>query len=779
MPRYVLGLDSETELTSPGVAAPRLVVVSASLDSKTAALYHHTEATPFLLTALEEAAAGRVRIAGQNLVGYDLKVFAAHEPRLMPLIFAALDADGIADTQLAEQLLDLAQGRLRGALVDEAANEDDDDGPANDDAEPETVQDGATKSKRGYSLDEIYQRRGGKPLDKGEDSWRLRYGELRDLPLSAWPERALAYPGEDAIAPRKVFESQLQDAKTLATQGLPNVLGPLYGEGRAAFALSLMCAWGLITDPVRIAALESRNAAKLEAARVRMETAGLIRDDHLTKSGKRSRYKATGEEKPPHWVRNTKVTKAKVLAVLGADGIALTKTGQELVDKGATREEAIAAGYISTAAQHLMRSAVRGKAPELTACVEYARAQKMLTTYVPLLRGGVEHPIQASFDSMKETGRVSTWGPNLANLPRVGGARECFVARPGTVLCSVDYSSAELRAWAQVCLNTVGFSRMAEVFQADPNADPHTTFAAMMLGITETDAKARKKNKDPELKAARQRAKAANFGFPGGMGIKKFCETERKKYWESYDPDPASRTYGTASDGIDLSEDEGRELRDAWARMWPESDPYFKWVKRQLHDDGTGDTVGTFRCFASGRWRGGCGFTHGANNGFQALIAWAAKTALYEVTRRCYVRTPGSALFGCRVVNFAHDEIITELREEVAHEAAYEQTKIMVDVANRFLRDVPMTAEPALMRAWYKDAEAVFDEAGRLVPWEPKPAKQPAAANTDAEVPAGAACVLCGKAGPGVGFGFVPGVVGIGQPHHFTCGQDRYLQRSA
>lgn len=765
MTRYVLGLDSETELTRPGVAAPRLVVVSASLDSRTAALFHRTEARAFLRRVLLEAARGRLRIAGHNITGYDLKIFAAYAPGLIPLIFAALDADGIVDTQINEQLLDLAQGRLRGPVV--VANDDDeadDDDAANEDAEPEAVPDGVTVAKRGYALDEIHQRRGGRALDKGPDSWRLRYGELIDTPLEAWPEAAIEYPKEDAIAPRQVYASQLEDAKALAAMGLPNVLGPAAGECRAAFALSLMCAWGLHTDRDRVDALERRNQVRQDKARELMIEAGLIRDDNINpRTGQRRRFKATGEDKPPHWVRNTKVIKAELERAYRAQGIAVPVT-----EKGNT----------STAAQHLMRSKVAG----LQAGVEYARAQKMLTTYVPLLRRGEEHPIQASFDSIKETGRVSTWNPNLANLPRVGGARECFVPRPGYVFCSVDYSSAELRAWAQVCLLTVGRSRMAEVFQADPNADPHTTFAAMMLGIDEAEAKAKKKS-DPVVKAARQRAKAANFGFPGGMGVAKFVATERKKYWDSFDPET-----GKASDGIDLTEDEGRELRDAWGRMWPESAPYFKWVQRQIDRTDNGEGLGVFRCFASGRWRGGCGFTQGANNGFQALIAWCTKQAQYEVTRRCYVRTPGSALFGSRVVNMAHDELIAELPEDVAHDAAHEMTRVMVEVAQRFLPDVPMTAEPALMRAWYKDAEAVYTPDGKLIPWEPKPKAAPPPTPDGAFwTPAVAvplpgvhpACVLCGKADDRVGSGHVPGVVSLDKPHHLACALDAYAKRSA
>jgi hypothetical protein len=36
-----------------------------------------------------------------------------------------------------------------------------------------------------------------------------------------------------------------------------------------------------------------------------------------------------------------------------------------------------------------------------------------------------------------------------------------------------------------------------------------------------------------------------------------------------------------------------------------------------------------------------------------------------------------------------------------------------------YITDVPIIAEPVLMRRWYKNAETVRDESGRLICWEP------------------------------------------------------------
>ena len=78
-----------------------------------------------------------------------------------------------------------------------------------------------------------------------------------------------------------------------------------------------------------------------------------------------------------------------------------------------------------------------------------------------------------------------------------------------------------------------------------------------------------------------------------------------------------------------------------------------------------------------------------------------------------------SDLYGCRPVLFVHDEIITEARREQAAEAAVAKQKIMVEVYQRYTPDVLITADAHLMDRWSKDAEAAYDERGKLVPWEP------------------------------------------------------------
>jgi DNA polymerase I-like protein with 3'-5' exonuclease and polymerase domains len=78
-----------------------------------------------------------------------------------------------------------------------------------------------------------------------------------------------------------------------------------------------------------------------------------------------------------------------------------------------------------------------------------------------------------------------------------------------------------------------------------------------------------------------------------------------------------------------------------------------------------------------------------------------------------------SALYGSHPVMFIHDEIIAEVPQDDYHEAGTELSRIMCDEMQKVVPSVRITASPAAMRRWYKNAEPVWKN-GRLALWEPK-----------------------------------------------------------
>lgn len=266
----------------------------------------------------------------------------------------------------------------------------------------------------------------------------------------------------------------------------------------------------------------------------------------------------------------------------------------------------------------------------------------------------------------------------------------------------VDYDSFELKAWAQVCLWTVGESRLASVLNFRsaefPNGRcPHTELGARLAHISTEAAYAIRKGK---LEVAnitdfdgtfRQTAKIGNFGLPGGMGPATLKVQARKEY------------------RVKLSLGECETLRDAWREQWPEARAYFRWAEKQDEQ---------ITCFRSGRIRGGLGYCQKCNTPFQGLAADAAKDAGWRVTKECYT-VRSSPLYGCRVPIFAHDELVVEVPEdERRHAAAFRLRDIMVQTAQEWMPDVTITAEPALARRYSKEAKAYYNAQGILSPWE-------------------------------------------------------------
>jgi DNA polymerase I-like protein with 3'-5' exonuclease and polymerase domains len=83
--------------------------------------------------------------------------------------------------------------------------------------------------------------------------------------------------------------------------------------------------------------------------------------------------------------------------------------------------------------------------------LEYQSKMKLLNTYVKAIEAkvqyGVLHPDYLQTGTV--TGRYSSRNPNLQNLPRDDQrVKECFVARPGKVFVSADFSQLEPRMFA-------------------------------------------------------------------------------------------------------------------------------------------------------------------------------------------------------------------------------------------------------------------------------------------------------------------------------------------
>jgi len=146
--------------------------------------------------------------------------------------------------------------------------------------------------------------------------------------------------------------------------------------------------------------------------------------------------------------------------------------------------------------------------------LEHRTLSKLLSTFVtPILEGlDDDDRIHTSFNqAVTATGRLSSSGPNLQNIPvRSGGIiRQAFVAGKGKKLIRADYSQIELRVLAHFSQDRV----MVEAFKN--NRDLHTETASLIFKIPAAQV-------TPET---RHVAKTLNFGIIYGMGPERLAKT--------------------------------------------------------------------------------------------------------------------------------------------------------------------------------------------------------------------------------------------------------------
>lgn len=220
--------------------------------------------------------------------------------------------------------------------------------------------------------------------------------------------------------------------------------------------------------------------------------------------------------------------------------------GEILFDKlgipGGTKTKT---GQWATSAQILEELAAEGhEMPRKI--VDWRQLTKLKSTYTDALPGFINpqtHRVHTSYAmAATTTGRLSSSDPNLQNIPvRTAEGRKirtAFIAEPGNLLISADYSQIELRVLAHI-------AEIPQLRQAFADGiDIHTMTASEMFGVP-------LENMPGEV---RRRAKAINFGIIYGIsafGLANQLSIPReeagayiKKYFERF---PGIRDYMEAT----------------------------------------------------------------------------------------------------------------------------------------------------------------------------------------------------------------------------------------
>ena len=193
--------------------------------------------------------------------------------------------------------------------------------------------------------------------------------------------------------------------------------------------------------------------------------------------------------------------------------------------------------------------------------LKYRELSKMVTTYYDhIIENAVDvHKTPAGRDvgilhcnfnqSEAMTGRFSASHPNLQNIPRILGPRECFIPRVGRHNWHLDYAQVEMRMFCHFAQD----KKMAAAI----DKDIHLAVACEIY----------EKDEASITKEQRKRAKGVNFGIIYGSGAATMAETLTKK-------------------GLHTSKLEAATLVASYHRKFPSVRRITNEFKVRLHRDG-------------------------------------------------------------------------------------------------------------------------------------------------------------------------------------------------
>ena len=325
-------------------------------------------------------------------------------------------------------------------------------------------------------------------------------------------------------------------------------------------------------------------------------------------------------------------------------------------------------GAMATGADVLEGLAAQGhKLPAKV--LDWRQLAKLKSTYTDSLPGFVNSEtgrIHTSYAmAATTTGRLASSDPNLQNIPIRTEAgrriRTAFVAEPGHLLISADYSQIELRVLAHIA----DIPNLRQAF--DDGLDIHAMTASEMFGVPI-------EGMDPMV---RRRAKAINFGIIYGISA-----------------------FGLANQlGIDRGE--AKAYIDTYFTRFPGIRDYMEATKTAARASGYVETIFGRKCHYPE--------INSKNPTQRAFMERAAINApiqgsAADIIRRAMIRIPG-ALAGAGVTSTmllqVHDELIFEAPDAEVEATIAVVTKVMEGAAEPAIQlAVPLKVDARAAANW-------------------------------------------------------------------------------
>jgi DNA polymerase-1 len=295
----------------------------------------------------------------------------------------------------------------------------------------------------------------------------------------------------------------------------------------------------------------------------------------------------------------------------------------------------------------------------------YRELSKLAQTYLeqlPAAISPVDGRLHTTFQQTNTaTGRLSSINPNLQNIPiRTETGREiraCFIAEPGNVLISVDYSQVELRVLAHIA----GEDVLKEIFKRGEDVHTETASAVFELPPDRLDV------------GMRSKAKMVNYGIVYGLSA-----------------------YGLA-DRLRIDQEEAQEFIDRYLARFPAVARFMKDAVEQAEQHGYVSTLfGRRRQIPEIRARNWQTRKLGERLAVNTVIQGTAADIIKVAMVRAHEALAAAGL-ATRVILQIHDELLFEGPAEEAQAATEIVTREMVRAADL---DPPLEVDAGVGPNW-------------------------------------------------------------------------------
>ena len=300
--------------------------------------------------------------------------------------------------------------------------------------------------------------------------------------------------------------------------------------------------------------------------------------------------------------------------------------------------------------------------------LDWRLLSKLKSTYTDALQGHINAEtgrVHTSFSlAATSTGRLASTDPNLQNIPirseEGRQIRTAFIAGPGNLLLSLDYSQIELRIFAHMA----GIEALKQAFH--DGLDIHAMTASEVFGVPI-------EGMDPMV---RRQAKAINFGVIYGISA-----------------------FGL-SNQLRIPRGEAQAFIDAYFARFPGIRAYMEATKEQARAQGYVETLFGRRIHTPEINQKGPGRGFSERAAINAPIQGTAA----DVIRRAMIRIPdamaGAGLSG-RMLLQVHDELLFEVPEAEAEATAATVRAVMEGALHPAVHlDVPLVVDAGQGASW-------------------------------------------------------------------------------